>query len=494
MQTDRQEATAPLRGRVTCACRAARRVALGLAILPAVAAPCLAADPAGGHAGGHAGGAAPGLLWGIPFVGVLLSIAVLPMLAPRLWHRHMGLVALFWCLALLLPEAAAQGVPAAAATAWHAVLIEYLPFVTLLLALYTAAGGILLRGGPGGTPFGNTALLALGTLMAGLMGTTGAAMVLINPLLRANAHRGRTVHLVVFFILLVANIGGATSPLGDPPLYIGFLRGVPFHWPLLNLFAPMVWMAAPLLAAFYLLDRRLARGDPPPRRRGALRLTGWPNAVLVLVVVATVLGQGVVRAPEVTLFGQAIGAERLVGIVVFLAVAGLSLRLTPGILRAANDFSWHPMVEVATLFAAIFVTIAPVGAMLHAGFDGPAAPLLRLTQDAAGEPIPWAYFWLTGTLSAFLDNAPTYLVFFQLAGIDPAHLEGHAGTVLVAISSAAVFFGALTYIGNAPNMMVRAIARHRGVRMPGFFGYLFWASAALLPVLALVTLRFLIWY
>jgi Na+/H+ antiporter NhaD/arsenite permease-like protein len=448
-----------------------------LALLPV---PCLAA-PAG---------PVPGLAWDIPFAGLLLSIAVLPMLAPHFWHKWMALVALAWCLALLLPEAVLRGPALAAAGAWHAVLIEYLPFVTLLLALFTTGGGILMRDGPGGTPHGNTAILALGTLMAGLMGTTGAAMVLIHPLLRSNAHRSRRVHLVVFFILLVANAGGATTPLGDPPLYIGFLRGVPFEWPLINLFEPLLWIAVPLLIVFYMVDRRLARTDAPAPPIKPLQLVGWANVVLVGCVVLVVLAQGVLRLPQVDLFGQHIGAERLAGIVVFLVIALASLRVTPSGVREANDFSWHPMLEVAVLFAAIFITITPVGTALNAGFDGPMAPLLRLTLDHNGNAEPWAYFWLTGILSAFLDNAPTYLVFFQLAEIDPDHLVGLTSTVLLAISGGAVFFGALTYIGNAPNMMVRAIASRRGVPMPGFFPYTAMAGGLLLPWFLAITWRF----
>ncbi len=452
--------------------------AVGLAMLPA---PCIAAA---------AHGPVPGLEWDIPFAGLLLSIAVLPMLAPHFWHRRMGLVALGWCLALLLPQAALHSAAEAASGAWHAVLDEYLPFVTLLLALFTAGGGILLRDGPGGTPHGNTAIMALGTVMAGLMGTTGAAMVLIHPLLRSNAHRSRKVHLVVFFILLVANAGGATTPLGDPPLYIGFLRGVPFEWPLLNLLEPLLWVAVPLLMVFYVVDRMMARADAPAPPGRPMQLIGWSNVALVGVVVLTVLAQGLLRLPQVPLFGQTIGAERLAGIAVFLAITLMSVRITPRAVRAENDFSWHPILEVAILFAAIFITITPVGTALHAGFDGPMAPLLKLTLNQAGQPEPWAYFWLTGILSAFLDNAPTYLVFFQLAEIDPGNLVGLSSTVLVAISAGAVFFGALTYIGNAPNMMVRAIAAQRGVKMPGFFAYVLIAGGLLLPWFLAMTWRF----
>ncbi|HEY0419823.1 MAG TPA: sodium:proton antiporter, partial [Acetobacteraceae bacterium] len=403
---------------------------------------------------------------------------------------RMGLVALFWTLCLLIPEAALMGAGHAAHTAWHAMLLEYLPFVALLVALFTTGGGILLEGGPGGRPAGNTALLAIGTVLAGVMGTTGVSMVLIHPLLRANAHRRQRVHLVVFFILLVSNAGGATTPLGDPPLYIGFLHGVPFAWPVLNLSGKLLTLAVPLLAVFWMLDTWLARREapaPPPR---PLRLRGHANIALILLVVATVLAQGVWQPGEVVLLGVAIGMERLLGVAVFAAIVAVSLAVTPKSVREGNLFSWEPMAEVGQLFAAIFVTIAPVLAMLAAGRSGPLAPVLHLTTGADGQPVPLAYFWLAGALSAFLDNAPTYLVFFQLAGDDPVRLTGELARTLQAISAGAVFFGALTYIGNAPNLMVRSIAAHRGIRMPGFFGYMAWSCGLLLPLLGLITLLF----
>jgi len=438
-------------------------------------------------AAAHAG-EAPGLVWGIPFAGLLLSIAIFPLVAPRLWHHRMGLVALGWTLALVVPQIALIGVTNTAFGTWHAILTEYLPFVTLLLALFTAGGGILIEGGPWGSPAGNTLLLAIGVVLAGVMGTTGVSMVLIHPLLRANAHRTRRVHLVVFFIILCANAGGATSPLGDPPLYLGFLHGVPFLWPLQNLTVALLILALPLLTAFYLFDRHLARGEPRPPATTGLRLRGAWNIALVGVVVASVLAQGVWHPGDVDLLGQHIELERVIGMLVFSAVTLVSLRITSRSVRQGNLFSWEPMAEVGKLFAAIFITIGPVLAMLAAGADGPLAGLLKLTVNASGEPSRLAYFWLTGILSAFLDNAPTYLVFFQLAGDDPVQLTGPLNPILQALSGGAVFFGALTYIGNAPNMMVRSIAAHRGIRMPGFFGYIMWSSVLLLPCFVMISL------
>jgi Na+/H+ antiporter NhaD/arsenite permease-like protein len=419
-------------------------------------------------------------------------MAVLPVVAPRFWHRRMGVVAFAWSAALLSAEALASGLGAAAAAIWHALLIDYLPFVTLLLALYAAGGGVLLRGGPAGTPGGNTVMLALGMAMGVVMGTTGASMVLIHPLLRANAHRRRKVHLVVFVIVLVANASGALTPLGNPPLYIGLLHGVPFFWPARHLLAPLLVVAVLLLALFYLIDRHLAASEPPAPRAGRFRVRGWGNLALILLVVAVVLAQGFARPWAVVVLGEPVIVAQFGGVAVLLLVALFSAAFTPRAIRQSNDFTWQPMAEVAILFAAIFITIGPVVAMLEAGLDGPLAPLLRLSRDGGGQNLPLMYFWLTGILSALLDNAPTYLVFFELAGIRPTALSGPEGVTLMAISAGAVFFGGLTYIGNAPNMMLRAIAAHRGVRMPGFFGFALLASVLLVPVLALVGLLFFI--
>ncbi len=448
------------------------------AVLASIALPAQAATPP----------AALSPLWSLPFAGLLLTIAVVPLVAPQFWHHRMGMVATLWALVLLVPQAWLLGAGVTLQGVWHAVLLEYLPFLALLLALFTCGGGLVIEGGPWGTPAGNTLLLAIGTALAGVMGTTGVSMVLIHPLLRANAHRRRRVHLVIFFIVLCGNAGGATSPLGDPPLYLGFLQGVPFEWPLLNLGVPLILLAMPLLTAFYLIDRQLCRGETMPPRDTRLRLRGGWNLALIGVVVTCVLAQGLWHPGDIVLFGQAIGGERLAGMAVLAAITAVSLATTERRVRDSNLFTWAPMAEVGKLFAAIFVTIGPVLAILQAGAAGPAAGLVRLTLNAGGTPDPVAYFWLTGLLSAFLDNAPTYLVFFQMAGDTPGQLTGPLNPVLTALSSGAVFFGALTYIGNAPNMMIRSIAAHRGIRMPGFFAYAGWAGLLLVPCFALLSL------
>jgi Na+/H+ antiporter NhaD/arsenite permease-like protein len=439
-------------------------------------------------------GAGMSLAWGLPFAGLLLSIALMPLLAGPIWHHHYGKIAAGWALLLVLPFALVFGLGVAASEVWHILLQEYIPFIALLLALYVTGGGVLLKGTLIGTPATNTALLAFGTVIASVMGTTGASMLLIRPVLRANAFRKQKTHTFVFFIFLVSNIGGSLTPLGDPPLYLGFLKGVSFFWTTTHLFSEFLFCAVLLLAVYYVLDSwAWAREKPTPpaiEKRERFSIEGYANLWLIGAVVLMVLAQGYWRPGDVALFGEKIGLERLVGVAVFVGIAAISMWVTPRQLREDNGFAWGAIAEVAKLFAAIFVTMAPVLAILRAGTAGAAAPLVALTSGADGEPIPWVYFWLTGALSSFLDNAPTYLVFFNLAGGDPAHLMAEGALTLAAISCGAVFMGANSYIGNAPNFMVKAIVEEQGERMPSFFGYCGWAVVFLIPLFILVTFIF----
>lgn len=439
-------------------------------------------------------GARLSALWGLPFAGLLLSIAGLPLVANAFWHHHFGKLAAAWALAFLVPFALRFGIDEALHEFMHALLAEYLPFIVLLTALYTVAGGICVRGNLHGSPLLNTAILTLGTLLASVMGTTGAAMLLIRPLLRANDNRRHVVHVVVFFIFLVANVGGSLSPLGDPPLFLGFLEGVGFFWTTRHLALPMLFVSGVLLLGFYALDsyyfhrageERSRFLDPSPE--GAPRgIDGKINLVLLVAVIALVLMSGLWR-PQVTfdVFGTRVALQDALRDAALIGVTVLSLALTPRAARAGNDFNWMPIAEVAKLFAGIFVTIAPVIMMLRAGEAGAFAGLVHLVNEPSGEPRDLMYFWATGLLSSFLDNAPTYLVFFNLAGGDASTLMTSGATTLAAISAGAVFMGANTYIGNAPNFMVKSIAQSRGVRMPSFFGYLGWSGAVLLPLFAI---------
>jgi Na+/H+ antiporter NhaD/arsenite permease-like protein len=448
----------------------------------------------------HAAQAAPALdgatmsyLWDVPFIGLLLTIATGPLLFPKFWHAHYGKLAAAWSLAVLIALAAAYGLSTAFAAFVHAMVAEYLSFIVLLFALYTVAGGILVTGQIRGTPLNLTILLAIGTSIASFVGTTGAAMILIRPLLRALEERKYRAHAVVFFIILVANIGGALTPLGDPPLFVGFLRGVDFFWPMRNIWLQTVIVAVPILVAFFILDTWLSRGDPAARtpRNPDLKLQihGGINFALIAAIVGCILGTAVWK-PGISfdIFGTSVQLQNAVSAGALVVIALLSLWLTPNEHREENGFSWEPIREVAILFAAIFTTIIPVLAMLQAGRNGPFGFLLNVVTGPDGVPSEVAYFWLTGILSAFLDNAPTYLVFFELAGGDAEKLMGPLAGTLAAISMGAVYMGALTYIGNAPNFMIYAIAQERGIAMPSFFGYLFWAALILVPLFVLLTL------
>jgi Na+/H+ antiporter NhaD/arsenite permease-like protein len=436
--------------------------------------------------------------WALPFIGILLTIAMAPLLAPKLWQRHYGKLAFMWAALAVVPLAALYDLPTALAAFLHTMLADYMSFIVLLLALYVVAGGILVTGNLRGTPLVNTALLAFGAVIASLVGTTGAAMILIRPLLRANAARLHNAHVIVFFIFLAANIGGSLTPFGNPPLFVGFLQGVDFFWTARHLAAPTAVAGALVLAAFLVVDLWFYRQDrkvtmvgeaQPPVR---LRLRGRINFLLIAGIVAAIFGSAFWRlGVHFDVYGTTLELQNLARDAVLVLIAVLSLLLTPNEHREANGFTWEPIAEVAILFGGIFACIIPVLAMLQAGSAGAFAWLLA-AATAEGGPNDMAYFWLSGTLSAFLDNAPTYLVFFELAGGDPNALMGPLASTLTAISMGAAYMGALTYLGNAPNLMIYAIAVERGVKMPSFFGFMVWSCAVLLPVFGLMTYLFVV--
>ncbi|MEJ5991857.1 sodium:proton antiporter [Ramlibacter sp. PS3R-8] len=437
-------------------------------------------------------------LWGVPFAGLLLSIALLPLLAPSFWHHHFGKVAAAWSLALLVPFALVFNASAAGSAIVHAAVGEYLPFVILLTALFTVAGGIFIRGNLHGSPALNTAILAIGAVLASFMGTTGASMLLIRPLIRANDNRKHTAHTVIFFIFIVSNAGGSLTPLGDPPLFLGFLKGVEFFWTVRHIFPETLFLVGSLLLIFYALDsffyrRRdeLQPADPTPDT-GRLGFDGARNFWLLGVVIALVLMSGLWKSPVVFhLAGTEVGLPGLLRDIGLVIVTLVSIRITPAKVHKDNQFSWAPMKEVAKLFAGIFITIIPVIAMLRAGIDGPFGGVVAAVTRPDGTPDPAMYFWASGVLSSFLDNAPTYLVFFNTAGGDAKVLMTEFAPVLAAISAGSVFMGANSYIGNAPNLMVKAIAEERGVKMPSFFGYMLWSVGILVPLFGVMTF---IWF
>jgi Na+/H+ antiporter NhaD/arsenite permease-like protein len=441
-------------------------------------------------------------LWScLPFVGILLSIAVFPLVRPHFWHKHYPKVTAAWALLFAVPFLVMFRIDAMHSIL-HTYFLEYFPFIILLWALFTVAGGVVVRGAIAGTPRSHGLILLIGPLIAAWVGTTGASILLIHPLLRANANRLHKAHTVIFFIFLVSNVGGALTPLGDPPLFLGFLSGVPFFWTL-KLLPHMTVLAAFLLVLYWLIDTYYYRRETQQVRSehsltvdgDPVRVDGLRNLPLLVAIVFAVLLSGVFHWGDAVIAGIHVPWQNIARDAVLIAVGLTSLRITPRSLRAANQFSWEPIREVALLFAGIFMTIVPALAILNAGTDGALGSIMQTIK------LPWHFFWVTGGLSAFLDNAPTYLTFFntvlgqQYSGMPTAEsvpllLEEHP-VLLEAISAGAVFMGALTYIGNAPNFMVRSIAEERGVAMPSFFGYLFrWSLIILVPGLLLVTFLF----
>ena len=425
----------------------------------------------------HALGAALPIGWVVPFALMLLSIAILPLVAGHWWER----------LGSKTMVAAALAAPVAgfflARQPHELVLVagEYVAFIALLGSLFMIAGGILVRGDLRATPAMNTAFLAIGALLANFVGTTGASMLLIRPLLETNSERKRVSHIPIFFIFLVSNIGGGLTPLGDPPLFLGFLEGVPFTWTL-RLFPEWAFMVASLLAIFYFVDLRAVRHETKAALRldreqiRPLRVSGAQNFLFLLGVVL------VVR------FVQA----ELTRVLLLIALGVASYFTTKREIHRGNHFSLYPIHEVAIVFAGIFVTMVP------------ALLILQAHGASFGIDKPWQFFWLSGGLSSFLDNAPTYLTFSRLAlgvsGLAPeppgqlsvlVHHEAGAA-LLRAISLGAVFMGANTYIGNGPNFMVKSIVEHRKIRMPSFFGYMLWSVGILVPLFLLVTVIFLL--
>ena len=443
-----------------------------------------AAGEAGGKTGGHGSGHANlGVilpLWScIPFACMLLSIALCPLLMPDFWHHHFGKISALWAATLGIPFLIAFRGDALYQII-HIILADYVPFIILLWSVYTVSGGILLRGALRGTPVVNLIMLIIGTLLASWMGTTGVAMLMIRPFLRANNYRKNRTFMVVFFIFLIATVGGSLTPLGDPPLFLGFLHGVSFFWTF-NILPHMLAVAILLLIIYFILDTYHYRkeGIAAPAEDGVkqpLKLEGVHNFILLAGVVGSVLMSGVVDWGEVNTFGVHRAVQDWVRDGLLIAMGLLSLLTTKVSLREDNDFTWFPIVEVAYLFIGIFITMIPCLLILKAGAHGALAFLVN------GVTRPIHYFWVTGALSSFLDNAPTYLTFFNtaLGSFYSEMTEAQAVPLLMtenavylkAISAGAVFFGACSYIGNAPNFMVRSISEEAGTTMPSFFGYI----------------------
>ena len=447
----------------------------------------------------HIDGSSISLFWIIPFLGILLSIAIFPLISSSFWHHNYGKISAFWGLLFISLFAFNFGMDITKFYLLEVYLKEFIPFIVILIALFTVSGGVLISGNMKGTPIVNTIFLFIGTVLASWMGTTGASMLLIRPLIKSNEDRSKKVHIFVFFIFLVSNIGGALTPLGDPPLFLGFLKGVDFFWTTVNLFIPMLMIAIPLLFIFYFLDSYFYKKEDIKfdlSNKLNFKISGSKNLVLILFIVVSVVISGIWKA-DVTNpqnWFIAYGGECIMTYGTFLQVSLLllitliSLKVTPESIRLKNGFTWEPVKEVFKLFATIFITMVPAIAMLKSGLEGPLQSVVVLLSDNEGNALNMMYFWITGILSAFLDNAPTYLVFFNTAGGDPLYLMNDGMMTLVAISAGAVFMGAMSYIGNAPNFMVKSISEENKISMPSFFGYMLWSICILTPVLIIFSL------
>ena len=438
----------------------------------------------------------------VPFAGLLLCIAVLPLWKAEWWEAHQPHAVAFWSLLFTVPFAVLFGTGTAAETVLECIINDYLTFIVLLFGLFCVSGNITMSGDLAGSPRINVGLLAFGMLLSSWIGTTGASMLMIRPVIKMNSWRKRRRHIVIFFIFMVSNMGGCLTPIGDPPLLMGFMRGVPFFWSL-HLLPLLLFNMAVLLFLFYKIDMRAYRADiasglkPDISRPGTeLKLKGAHNLIFIVMIVAAVILSGTLpslpafqnaegKALGVRIFGEVVlGYPSLIEIVIILLAAFLSFKTTDVSIRRENHFTWGAIREVAVLFIGIFITMQP------------ALMLLKANGARLGITEPFQMFWTTGVLSSFLDNTPTYLVFLTTAGALGLG-EGMATSLgvvpvkmLLAISAGAVFMGANTYIGNAPNFMVKSIADENGIRMPSFFGYLLWSFIMLFPVFILDTLVF----
>ena len=442
------------------------------------------------------------LYWLIPFIGILLSIALIPLIKPRFWHHHYGKVSAFWGI-LFFILFITNFYDYTLFYVLEVYLAEFLPFILLLLALFTVSGGILISGDMVGTPKLNTIILIIGTTLASIMGTTGASMLLIRPMIRANSFRKNKIHLIIFFIFLVSNIGGSLTPIGDPPLFLGFLKGVDFTWTIFNMYQPMIFVSVILLLIFYFLDTYYYQKElsiPDTSKKTLIKIDGKINFLFILIIIIAVIVSGNETLKNIDLgekgylpYEGLMSLGTLVQLIILSIVTIVSLKITPKKYREGNGFTWEPIKEVAKLFATIFLTMIPAIEMLKGVTNkiGPMSNLSNYIFDEQGNNIDMMYFWLTGILSSFLDNAPTYVVFFTTAlGTNDVQWLMETGNTLLAISCGAVFMGAMTYIGNAPNFMVKSISEENKIKMPSFFGFMIWSIAILIPILIVTSVIF----
>ncbi len=436
-------------------------------------------------------------LWSLPFLGIILSIAIFPLVLPDFWSKHYGKISLVWGGIVLIGLGISQGPVVSLFTINSVMFDQYLPFIVLILSLYTVTGGISLEGEHDGTPKINLVLLTIGAILSSWLGTTGASVLLIRPVIKANSWRTFKAHTIIFFIFIVGNIAGTLTPIGNPPLLMGFISKIPFFWPFDKLFGPTFFSTAILLIIYFLIDLYYYNREtekPTIPNKSKIYIKGLWNIPLLIIIICSVVISSFDFGITFTLFYKQIPLSQVIETIVLISVTIISLKITSKEIRILNNFTWHPMIEVGKIFAAIFICMAPLIAMLRSGEDGPMSFIIKSLSDKHGDPVNGMYYWLSGGLSAFLDSAPAYLTFFNTA-VAPAaalHIAPHLFMInvipktLIAITTGASFMGAITYIGNAPNMMIKFIAEDNNIKMPSFFGYMLWSIVILIPLFILV--------
>ncbi len=441
-------------------------------------------------------------VWSLPFLGMILSIALFPLILPNFWSKHYGKVSLAWSGIVLIGLAISQGVGISLMTFITVIIDQFFPFIFLILSLFTVTGGIGLEGEHEGSPIINLLFLTFGAILSSWLGTTGASVLFIRPLIHANSWRKYKVHTIIFFIFIVGNIAGSLTPIGNPPLLMGFISKVPFFWPMTKLFGPTIFTTGLLLIIYFFIELHYYNKEtekPVKNNNSKLKLTGGWNLLLLIIIVIAVVLSSYDFGTAFKFFHIPVPLSEITEIIILITVTLISIKITAKEVRIRNNFTWHPIIEVGKLFAAIFICMAPLIAMLRAGIDGPLSFIINSLSNKNGEPLNGMYYWLSGGLSAFLDSAPAYLTFFNTAAAPATglNLAPHLfmtqviPKTLIAITAGASFMGAITYIGNAPNMMIKFIAEENNIKMPSFFGYMLWSLIILVPIFVIVQFVFI---
>lgn len=428
------------------------------------------------------------VLWAIPFLGIIFSMSFVPLIAPKFWHKYSDTTPFFWTALYLIGVCCVFGLRQTVIATVEPIASDYISFVVQIATLYIISGGIYINFPRGQGPIFNVTLLFIGSVLAGWIGTTGAATLLIRPFLRANAKRKHKTHLMVFFIFLIANIGGAATPLGDPPLFIGFLNGIDFFWFIKHLYPVLFGTIFVLCTVFFIVDLILFKKDTGnyfvKRDDAIFEIKGYRNLFFLIVVLFTVILCNFDSGFYIG--GEFFHYSSVLRNFILIAVSFISIKSTPKAIREQNEFSYAPIIEIATLFIGIFITVTPIIHILHQGTEGSLAFIFN-SITSNGEFILSRCFWISGLLSSILDNAPTFLIFFHLASGDAQLLMNAKASLLMSFSISTVFMGALTYIGNAPNLMVRSISQSFGVKVPSFLGYMAWSVGILIPIFFIIS-------